>query len=163
MIRLVFFSELSMDEAFYVHFRLTDVFGDKIPEVSQTALILLTSDHLGANYCIKAGKYFDEHETEDYGREKAEQYMEFLIMDLPIETAYEEASICLYTKDFEEMDSYDEPDPFGDIDPIADIPYAYENDEEDYNASWKDDFDEYMYGDSGDSFGADDYSEDSFA
>ena len=60
------------------------------------------------------------------------------------------------------MDLYDLIDPFADLDPIA-VPYAYEDDEEDYNVSWKDDFDEYLYGDSGDDFEADDYSEDSFA
>ena len=91
-----------------------------IPEVSDTALVLLTNDLLETNYCIKAGKYFDDHETEEYGREKAEQYMEFLIRNLPIETAYEEANMWLYTKDFEERDFRHEPDPFGAFDPIAD-------------------------------------------
>ena len=41
------------------------------------------------------------------------------------------------------MDLYDLIDPFADLDPIA-VPYAYEDDEEDYNVSWKDDFDEYL-------------------
>ena len=59
-----------MTEAVDVYFSLTDFFGENIPEVSETALILLTSDQLVINFCIKAGKYFDVHETEDYGREK---------------------------------------------------------------------------------------------
>jgi hypothetical protein len=162
LIHLVFFSELTMTEAVDVYFRLTDFFGENIPEVSETALILLTSDQLAINFCIKAGKYFDEHETEDYGREKAEKYMEYLIIGFPIETAYINACSDLYDKDYDEMDLYDLIDPFADLDPIA-VPYAYEDDEEDYNVSWKDDFDEYLYGDGGDDFGADDYSEDSFA